>query len=286
MEGIYLIDKPEGITSFDVVRKLRKTLKNKEIGHAGTLDPMATGLLVVLVGKATKLSNLLLEKQKTYVAEITFGFSTDTFDKTGKVVHEKSFFTLTNETLSKGIETLTMRKEQMPPLFAAIKVDGKKLYEYARNNEAVEIQSRPIDIQTFMITKPLKNNCFEALLSVSKGTYIRSIAHDLGLLLEIPSHLSALRRIKSGSFRIEDSYRLDEVTEETQPSISLNDFMTTLDKVVVEDYMIPLIKNGIRLDERQTTIEGPFVAVSKTGELLALYQKDQTNYKPIIQLGE
>lgn len=286
MEGIYLIDKPEGITSFDVVRKLRKTLKNKEIGHAGTLDPMATGLLVVLVGKATKLSNLLLEKQKTYVAEITFGFSTDTFDKTGKIVHEKSLFTLTNETLSKGIETLTMRKEQMPPLFAAIKVDGKKLYEYARNNEAVEIQSRPIDIQTFMITKPLKNNCFEALLSVSKGTYIRSIAHDLGLLLEIPSHLSALRRIKSGSFRIEDSYRLDEVTEETQPSISLNDFMTTLDKVVVEDYMIPLIKNGIRLDERQTTIEGPFVAVSKTGELLALYQKDQTNYKPIIQLGE
>jgi tRNA pseudouridine55 synthase len=286
MEGIYLIDKPEGITSFDVVRKLRKTLKNKEIGHAGTLDPMATGLLVVLVGKATKLSNLLLEKQKTYVAEITFGFSTDTFDKTGKVVHEKSLFTLTNETLSKGIETLTMRKEQMPPLFAAIKVDGKKLYEYARNNEAVEIQSRPIDIQTFMITKPLENNCFEALLSVSKGTYIRSIAHDLGLLLEIPSHLSALRRIKSGSFRIEDSYRLDEVTEQTQPSISLNDFMTTLDKVVVEDYMIPLIKNGIRLDERQTTIEGPFVAVSKTGELLALYQKDQTNYKPIIQLGE
>lgn len=286
MEGIYLIDKPEGITSFDVVRKLRKTLKNKEIGHAGTLDPMATGLLVVLVGKATKLSNLLLEKQKTYVAEITFGFSTDTFDKTGKIVHEKSLFTLTNETLSKGIETLTMRKEQMPPLFAAIKVDGKKLYEYARNNEAVEIQSRPIDIQTFMITKPLENNCFEALLSVSKGTYIRSIAHDLGLLLEIPSHLSALRRIKSGSFRIEDSYRLDEVTEETQPSISLNDFMTTLDKVVVEDYMIPLIKNGIRLDERQTTIEGPFVAVSKTGELLALYQKDQTNYKPIIQLGE
>lgn len=286
MEGIYLIDKPEGITSFDVVRKLRKTLKNKEIGHAGTLDPMATGLLVVLVGKATKLSNLLLEKQKTYVAEITFGFSTDTFDKTGKIIHEKSLFTLTNETLSKGIETLTMRKEQMPPLFAAIKVDGKKLYEYARNNEAVEIQSRPIDIQTFMITKPLKNNCFEALLSVSKGTYIRSIAHDLGLLLEIPSHLSALRRIKSGSFRIEDSYRLDEVTEETQPSISLNDFMTTLDKVVVEDYMIPLIKNGIRLDERQTTIEGPFVAVSKTGELLALYQKDQTNYKPIIQLGE
>lgn len=286
MEGIYLIDKPEGITSFDVVRKLRKTLKNKEIGHAGTLDPMATGLLVVLVGKATKLSNLLLEKQKTYVAEITFGFSTDTFDKTGKIVHEKSFFTLTNETLSKGIETLTMRKEQMPPLYAAIKVDGKKLYEYARNNEAVEIQSRPIDIQTFMITKPLENNCFEALLSVSKGTYIRSIAHDLGLLLEIPSHLSALRRIKSGSFRIEDSYRLDEVTEETQPSISLNDFMTTLDKVVVEDYMIPLIKNGIRLDERQTTIEGPFVAVSKTGELLALYQKDQTNYKPIIQLGE
>lgn len=286
MEGIYLIDKPEGITSFDVVRKLRKTLKNKEIGHAGTLDPMATGLLVVLVGKATKLSNLLLEKQKTYVAEITFGFSTDTFDKTGKIVHEKSLFTLTNETLSKGIETLTMRKEQMPPLFAAIKVDGKKLYEYARNNEAVEIQSRPIDIQTFMITKPFENNCFEALLSVSKGTYIRSIAHDLGLLLEIPSHLSALRRIKSGSFRIEDSYRLDEVTEETQPSISLNDFMTTLDKVVVEDYMIPLIKNGIRLDERQTTIEGPFVAVSKTGELLALYQKDQTNYKPIIQLGE
>ncbi|MBM7453215.1 tRNA pseudouridine55 synthase [Acholeplasma morum] len=286
MEGIYLIDKPEGITSFDVVRKLRKTLKNKEIGHAGTLDPMATGLLVVLVGKATKLSNLLLEKQKTYVAEITFGFSTDTFDKTGKIVHEKSLFTLTNETLSKGIETLTMRKEQMPPLFAAIKVDGKKLYEYARNNEAVEIQSRPIDIQTFVITKPLKNNCFEALLSVSKGTYIRSIAHDLGLLLEIPSHLSALRRIKSGSFRIEDSYRLDEVTEQTQPSISLSDFMTTLDKVVVEDYMIPLIKNGIRLDERQTTIEGPFVAVSKTGELLALYQKDQTNYKPIIQLGE
>lgn len=283
MEGIYLIDKKEGMTSFDVIRSLRKILKTKEIGHAGTLDPMATGLLVVLVGRATKLSNIMLNKTKTYEADITFGTSTDTFDKMGKVIDQLETFELNQTQIDEGLAYLKAQKTQKPPIYSAIKVDGKKLYEYARKDIPVEIEDKVIDILDILTTSTYQNKSFSCKLVVSKGTYIRSVANDLGAYLGVPSHLSKLRRTQSGEFDIKNASQID--SQSLAPAVTLDTYAKALEFVTVEDYMVPLIKNGVRLDERQTTIDGPFTAVDKNGVLLAIYQKDTNNYKPIIQLG-
>lgn len=286
MEGIFLIDKPAGITSFDVIRKLRHQLNTKEVGHAGTLDPMATGLLVVLVGKATKLSDLLIAETKTYLGSITFGFSTDTYDKMGKPVETMDEFDLNETQIDESIKTFLGKESQVPPIYSAIKIQGKKLYEYARADKAVEIDERPMMIHRFERTSSLNNKTFSFEIEVSKGTYIRSIAHDFGVSLGIPSHLSALRRTHSGRYSLATAYKLGEIDEFTMPNFTLEDYAKTLDKLVVDDYLIPLIKNGVRLDERQTLMDGPFTAYSKDHKMIAIFKKDGKNYKPLIQLGE
>ena len=286
MEGIFLIDKPAGITSFDVIRKLRHQLNTKEVGHAGTLDPMATGLLVVLVGKATKLSDLLIAETKTYLGTITFGFSTDTYDKMGKPVETMDEFDLNETQIDESIKTFLGKESQVPPIYSAIKIQGKKLYEYARADKTVEIDERPMMIHRFERTSSLNNKTFSFEIEVSKGTYIRSIAHDFGVSLGIPSHLSALRRTHSGRYSLATAYKLGEIDEFTMPNFTLEDYAKTLDKLVVDDYLIPLIKNGVRLDKRQTLMDGPFTAYSKDHKMIAIFKKDGKNYKPLIQLGE
>lgn len=286
MEGIFLIDKPAGMTSFDVIRKLRNQLNTKEVGHAGTLDPMATGLLVVLVGKATKLSDLMISETKTYEGTITFGYSTDTYDKTGKVVDTLDTFELSEFEIDETIKSFLSRDSQLPPIYSAIKIQGKKLYEYARAEKSVEIDERPMVIHEFERTSAYLNQSFKFEIKVSKGTYIRSIAHDFGVSLNIPSHLSALRRTNSGRYSLATAYRLAEIDEFTLPNFTLEDYAKSLDKVVIDDYLIPLIRNGVRLDERQTLIDCPFTAYSKDNKPIAIFKKDGKNYKPLIQLGE
>ncbi len=286
MDGIFLIDKPAGMTSFDVIRKLRNQLNTKEVGHAGTLDPMATGLLVVLVGKATKLSDLLIAETKTYQGSITFGFSTDTYDRTGHIVETLSDFELDEIKIDETIKTFLGKESQVPPIYSAIKIQGKKLYEYARADKSIEIDERPMVIHRFERTSSINNHTFQFEIEVSKGTYIRSIAHDFGQALGIPSHLSALRRIESGRYSLATAYRLAEIDEFTTPNFSLEEYASSLDRLVVDDYLIPLIRNGVRLDERQTVMAGPFTAYSKNNKPLAIYRKDGENYKPLVQLGE
>ncbi|MCU0104859.1 tRNA pseudouridine(55) synthase TruB [Acholeplasma vituli] len=286
MEGIFLIDKPAGMTSFDVIRKLRGKLNTKEIGHAGTLDPMATGLLVVLVGKATKLSDLLTSETKSYQGTITFGTATDTYDRLGKITETMTDFTLNELDIDTTIKSFLVKDSQVPPIYSAIKIQGKKLYQYARQEQSIEIEERPMEILSFVRTTALIQNSFSFEIEVSKGTYIRSIAHDFGIVLGIPSHLSALRRTQSGRYSISTAYRLTEIDEFTLPNFSLEDYAKSLPKLVIEDYLIPLIRNGVRLDERQTTMEGPFTAYNKQEQPIAIFKKDGKNYKPLIQLGE
>lgn len=286
MEGIFLIDKPAGMTSFDVIRKLRGQLNTKEIGHAGTLDPMATGLLVILVGKATKLSDLLTSETKSYQGSITFGYSTDTYDKMGKIVDEVNTFDLTELQIDETIKSFLGRESQLPPIYSAIKIGGKKLYQYARADQTVDIEERPMEIHRFERTSPLNHHTFDFEIEVSKGTYIRSIAHDFGVSLSIPSHLSSLRRTQSGRYSLATAYRLSEIDEFTMPNFTLEDYAKSLDTLVVDDYLIPLIRNGVRLDERQTAMQGPFTAYDKHKKPIAIFKKDGKNYKPLIQLGE
>jgi tRNA pseudouridine55 synthase len=199
--GLLLIDKPSGPTSHDVVARARRVLREKRIGHAGTLDPMATGLLVLLVGQATRLSEYLTEKDKAYTATVRFGQTTDTYDAEGAILSDSGQVP-ERVAVEAALEGFRGPLLQQPPAYSAIKRGGQKAYELARRGEAVQLEPRPVTVRTLTLvgwTPP------EATLSVtcSAGTYIRSLAHDLGQQLGCGAHLSALRRTASGEFRVD-----------------------------------------------------------------------------------
>lgn len=202
-EGIFLLDKPKGETSFQSIRKLRRILGIKKIGHAGTLDPFATGLLILMVGKSyTRLSDNLMEGEKEYEAEVFLGKSTDSYDCDGKVT-ETSTKVPTFEEIQTALEAFQGKVLQVPPMFSAKKINGKKLYELARKGEEIVRQPRPVWMQTTLISYayPL----LKLRVACSKGTYIRSIAHDLGLALQTFAHLTNLRRTRSGDYSIDQA---------------------------------------------------------------------------------
>lgn len=202
-EGILIVDKPKGKTSFDLVRRLRKVLNVDKIGHAGTLDPMATGVMVMLIGKPyTRMSDHFLQHDKEYEAEITFGQSTDSYDTEG-VVTNTSPVIPTLENVEKAIAQFQGTQTQVPPMFSAKKVNGKKLYELARKGETIERKAVEVTMRIELISYvyPL----LKIRVACSKGTYIRSLAHDIGLHLEAFGTLSALKRIRSGKLTLEKS---------------------------------------------------------------------------------
>jgi tRNA pseudouridine55 synthase len=200
IEGVLLVDKPKGKTSFSLIGVLRKILNVQKIGHAGTLDPMATGVMVILVGKRfTTLSDQLLTRDKEYVAEITLGVTTDTYDAEGIQVAESSVVP-TLEELEVALKSFQGKVEQTPPMFSAKKLNGKKLYELARQGQVVEREKVTLEMSTQLIAYEYPKITLS--VACSKGTYVRSIAHDLGQMLGSGAHLSGLVRSKSGSFSI------------------------------------------------------------------------------------
>lgn len=221
LEGILLVNKPKGKTSFSLITALRKILNVQKIGHAGTLDPMATGVMVLLVGKKfTTLSDQLLSSDKEYIAEITLGITTDTYDADGKVVFESSEVP-TLATLEEALKKFQGKVEQTPPMFSAKKQNGKKLYELAREGKTVERQKVTLDMTVDLIHYEYP----KATLSIacSKGTYVRSIAHDLGQMVGSGAHLSDLVRSRSGSFAIgqcmEGSLLFDSPLEQAKQTV-------------------------------------------------------------------
>lgn len=244
--GLLLIDKPKGITSFDVIRELRRSTGVKKMGHTGTLDPMATGLLVICLGEATKLVPYLTADDKGYEAEVTFGVTTNTFDAEGDVVHvspRDELMTLTEEQARTTLSSFLGAQQQRPPAFSAIKVDGERLYERARRGEEVEVPLRDVTFHTLELLSfsagresetevtldaPEEHSrdprygvdgmrsCPRARVDVlcSKGTYIRSLAADWGERLGFGAHLSGLRRTRAGHFSLSKAHQLDEVSSE------------------------------------------------------------------------
>ena len=213
MTGIVVIDKPAGWTSFDVVAKLRRALHERRIGHGGTLDPMATGVLPVFVGRATRAVEFMESADKEYLAGVRFGFTTDTQDTTGTVLTESGIQPTESE-IEAALQTFLGEQEQLPPLYSAIKVDGKKLYEYARAGKDVERKARKITISQIVPLGFAEDGEYRFRLTVSKGTYVRTICHDLGEKLGCGGAMSSLRRLRAGAFRIEDASTLDEVLAE------------------------------------------------------------------------
>jgi tRNA pseudouridine55 synthase len=219
MNGALIIDKPEDWTSHDVVAKLRGILKTRRIGHAGTLDPFATGVLVVCVGVATRLMQFLVGLDKEYIATVRLGFATDTQDLTGKPISSLvSSKGLTAMDIERVLFEFQGEQKQLPPMFSAKKVDGERLHKAARAGREVERQPADINIYSLAIMKDgaINENAdgtrdFVMHVKCSSGTYIRTLAHDMGTKLGVGAHLSALRRTAVGHFRIDEAYSLNEV---------------------------------------------------------------------------
>ncbi len=205
---VVLIDKPEGWTSFDVVNKIRHSLKIKKVGHAGTLDPFATGLLIVGVGKGTKQMEHFSGLQKRYVAQIHLGVETDTYDVTGQILEERALGSLNENDLQSALEAMVGKQMQMPPMYSAKKVNGVPLYKLARKGKVVERKAVPITIYQAQLVQFAPPFVTIDLL-VSKGTYIRSFAHDFGKRLGVGGHLKALQRTQIGPYRLEESFAIE-----------------------------------------------------------------------------
>ncbi|MBK5471396.1 MULTISPECIES: tRNA pseudouridine(55) synthase TruB [Bacillus] len=284
MEGVVLLHKPKGMTSHDCVFKLRKILREKRIGHTGTLDPEVTGVLPICVGRATKIAQFLTSETKTYEGEVTLGFSTTTEDASGEVVEKQDVNrVITRKEVEEVLAELTGTIEQMPPMFSAVKVNGKKLYEYARAGQEVERPVRTITIHEFVLLDEREvfegeNISFRFRVTCSKGTYVRTLAVMIGEKLGFPSHMSHLVRTASGEFLLEDCISFEEIEENVQNGtvesifISIDEALSKFPKMVVDEKQAEKIKNGMFLNnELETT--APFITVfDKNDRCLAIYE--------------
>lgn len=222
--GVLVIDKPSGPTSFDIVAQVRRIYRTKAVGHAGTLDPLATGVLVVMLGEATKLSEYLTTQQKSYTAHITFGRSTDTLDSLGSTLVERPLAPneLSLENIQSAITTELGRSEQIPPAFSAIKLDGETAYKKARRGEALTLPPRPVSVERLTIEN-FTGDTLTLSMTVSKGYYVRSLVRDVCEALGVPGCLTALRRTASGAFTLERAVSWPPPPNDTPSLLSIVD---------------------------------------------------------------
>ncbi len=278
MFGIINVYKPRGMTSHDVVSFLRRALHMKRIGHTGTLDPDAEGVLPVLVGKATKLSDLLMAEEKRYFAGVKLGVVTDTDDLGGEVI-KTCDVSVTKEQVEKAVSKFVGKIEQVPPMYSAIKVNGQKLYQLARKGVVTERKAREIEIYSLDI-KDFDGDSFSLSVHCSKGTYIRALCRDIGEALGTGAAMSSLVREQSGMFTLQNAHTLDEITAAAENGtvetllISADDVLQDLMRVDADDETALKVKNGIRLRPEQLGInmveEGTLVRVYHENTLICI----------------
>ena len=232
MNGIFIIDKPEGMTSHDVVQSIRRIFNIAKAGHLGTLDPLATGVLPVCVGKATRLAQFLPSSPKEYAGEIRFGFSTNTYDREGFPAGPEVPFDGAEDDIRRMMQSLTGVLDQVPPAFSAKKIAGVRSYKLARTNQTIEMAPVKVEIQQFELLS-LDPPFAKFIVVCSAGTYVRSLVHDLGRKAGCGAHLTALRRTRSGEFRIEDAIGLDRITE--AKLISINHLLSSWPSIEVSE---------------------------------------------------
>lgn len=254
MDGIIVINKQKGCTSHDIVYKVKKILKEK-VGHTGTLDPNATGVLPLLIGEGTKLSKYLIEHDKIYKATIFLGKETTTLDVEGEVIKEKKvdFQKLTLENVNEVLNSFLGKQEQIPPIYSAIKVNGKKLYDYARNGQEVEIKPRTIEIYDIKLDS-IDENRITYTVKCSKGTYIRTLCKDIAEKLDTVGYMEDLQRQEVGKFNIKDSITVEELEKNINSKeffdknfISIEKFFNEKEKLQLNEKGLNLFLNGVRL---------------------------------------
>ncbi|HZH93593.1 MAG TPA: tRNA pseudouridine(55) synthase TruB [Tissierellaceae bacterium] len=252
MNGIINFFKPAGMTSHDAVAYFRRLLGTKKVGHTGTLDPMATGVLPICVGKGTKVSEYLLGVDKEYIAELTLGTSSDTQDSTGSVINS-SDKVVDNDQIENAFHSFQGEIDQIPPMYSAKKIGGKKLYELARSGIEVERKPRRINIKEIRILNNQDNRKIIFYTKCSKGTYIRTICNDIGDLLGTYGHMSYLLRVGVGTFRVEDSYGMDTLNEMDKEGLlsiiqPIDNAIQFMDGINLDSKFYKPLTNGVRIE--------------------------------------
>lgn len=276
-DGILIMDKEKGITSHTLLTKVKKILNVSKIGHAGTLDPLATGVMVVLLGNATKLSDYMMCDNKEYICEILIGMSSDTLDITGNILEEKLVQKdlFSSSVIDEVLESFVGANEQVPPMYSSVHHEGKKLYLLAREGKTVERSARSVVINSIKRISELDYSDnylkFSFITNVSKGTYIRSLCLEIGKRIGYPALMSNLRRTKSGEFDITSSYTLDDLLSNKFTVINKIDAIKSKNTFVLNKYLYSRVKNGmkIRLD-----IDTDEVFLIYQDTLCAIYEKD------------
>ncbi len=286
MNGVLVIDKPAGITSHDVVARLRRALRTKKIGHTGTLDPFATGVLVMLVGPATRLAQYLDRDEKEYLADVRFGISTDTGDRTGTVINAGGSVP-TEKELTDVLRQFIGNIQQTPPMYSAKKVGGKKLYELARRGETIERAAVEITVKDLEIADVSPDGTFRLRTVCSAGTYVRTLAEDIASRLGTFAHLAELRRIRAGAYTLEQAAELGDgsrLAAKIQPPAEAVAHMETF---VLNEERSAKTRNGLSTRSFSDTADGQlFRMVDEQGELVAVgvYDAAEKAIKPKIVL--
>lgn len=279
MNGIININKPLGMTSHDVVGRLRRILGIKKIGHTGTLDPDASGVLPMCIGRATKTADMLTAQNKQYIAEVTLGSATTTLDASGEVT-ETSEVNVDESDIQSVVTEFVGNIMQIPPMYSAIKIDGKRLYELARDGVEVERKPRPVTIEkNEILSIDLENKKFSMKVDCSKGTYIRTLCDDIGRRLGCLAHMSALIRTRSGRFCIDDAYTLDEVEKMAENGnmsflVPIDKVFEELPKLILSSRRARLMCNGVQISA-QGIIDGETYRVyDESGSFLTISEAE------------
>lgn len=279
MNGILVVNKEKRYTSRDVVNIVSKILNTKKVGHTGTLDPIAEGVLVLTIGKCTKLCDYLTSNYKEYIAEFELGYETDTLDNTGSVL-KTSDKKVSEEEIVNVINNFVGEYNQEVPKYSAVKINGKKLYEYARNEEEVSLPSRLVDIKNIEVIdvgKVIKIKCM-----VSKGTYIRSLIRDIGVKLGTYATMTSLVRTKQGMFSIENSYKLDGIKNGDYKLISIEEVFKEYPRINLDENSYKKVSNGCVLDNNY---DSKYVLFYCQDNLVSIYKAvENKKIKPFIMI--
>lgn len=278
MNGILIVNKPQDFTSRDVVNKVGGILKTKKIGHTGTLDPIATGVLVICIGNTTKLCEVLTSEYKEYIATIKLGIKTDTLDTTGEIIERKDF-NITETQIKKVLSSFLGQSTQITPIYSAVKVNGKKLYEYAREGIEVELPTREINITNIELIS-FNNDEIVFKTTVSKGTYIRALIDDICKKLNTVGTMSSLIRTKQGNFIIEDSYTIEEIEQGNYKLITIEEALSNLESITIDEDTYNKVKNGSIIEKTFTNDIANLVYENKIVAIYQTYHSDNSKAKP------
>lgn len=277
--GILIVNKPSGITSRDVVNIVGKTLNTKKVGHTGTLDPMATGVLVLCLGNALKVCELITANDKEYIAKVILGIETETLDTTSPIINTKKT-NITKEEIEKVLNSFKGSYLQEVPKYSAVKINGKKLYEYAREGKEIELPKKMVTIYDIQLISDITyyndTTSFYIKTTVSKGTYIRSLIRDIGYKLNTYGCMDSLERTRQGIFNIDNSYTLEEIKNNNYKLLSIEESLPNIPLVEVDNKTLFKIRNGVKLKKFFT---GDMAIIKDKNKVVAIYKNDLNEAK-------